>query len=717
MRLIFSFLIAFSFVSHIPVSYAGTTFSNGVITSNKSLKTKKPEKRDDMVVDLKSIDLSHLDQIMTRREAIRFERRVGIGAPIERFERYIGMTRRDAIRLVIDEFTSHKDHIIWPSWIENTIPIGFLEEAFASNKSSCSNANYRDSLVAAWSQQIMTNQVPQFERQALFWLDHFSVAHDMYNRSHAFAEHLKIIRQYSNGNFVNFLKASLEDPGIIIYLNNETSTKENPNENLAREFLELFSLGEGQYSENDIRNLAKVLAGNGINFINEKFDNKPSKRTSKAQNGFGQKYKTIDEFLEIIVDHPYFGAFIAKKFHQEYVNLNDPKPEDLAFLVTSFRKGNFEIPALLEATLSLETFWSENNKLTLIKSPVDLLFGTARTLKSISNAGNITWLSYGIIELNQNLFNPPNISGWPTGREWIAGQMIEKRIKSLKKNFSDLGKANASKLKPQDNFNHKYYDDLNDFFNAAERDQLAFEMVGIDWIAKDFGKRKWNDFNLSFYNVRLNGHHYDGINIKFGHDRNAKNRYGDFVEVTEGFSSPDIFDDYNNGWQNKQNGAMVIKFSYPGNKKNKRFKGRSTHEKLMIKRLMQSFKLLLDNKNRHYELRRSPGGIAWMDKMLDEVGFDFIDTPSGPQPPVKQFSIINSQYRHEGDFLCGATKIKFNFRKENNFEKDFFAFKDVKAKAESMDMSLSELLIPDLNLNISNDNYIDILSYEGYQLK
>ena len=705
------------FWSPIAAVNAGTTFKNGVISSGDSLSSGKPEKRDDLIIDLKKIDQSHLDQTMSRRDAIRFERRIGIGAPIERFEQYIGKTRRQAISMVMDELRHFKDPYQWPDWIDHEIPPAFLKEALQNNRSGCGLGVYRESLVSEWSHQMLKSKVPQFDRQALLWLDHFSVAFDTYDRTHAFAEHLKVIRRHTNGNYVDFLRASLEDPGMIIYLNNETSTKDNPNENLAREFLELFALGEGQYGEGEIRNLAKMLAGNGINFINEQFVNKPSKRTSTAQKAFGEKYKSIDEFFEILVDHPYFGAFVAKKYYNEYIALGEPSKQDLAVLVTSFRKANYDIKALFEATISLQSFWANDKKLTLVKTPVDLLYGTARTLKATRRGGNMSWLSYGIADLNQNLFNPPNIAGWPTGREWVSGQMIEKRIKKMKDVFRDLEEGSHPKVPKGSKYKDPYKKNLAEFFDTTVKDQLAVELIALDWIAEDFGKRRWNDTTISFYNVMLNGKHYDGINIRFGHDRNDKNKYGDFVEVTEGFSSPDIFSSYNNGWMDDSNGAMTVKFSYPGGKRTKRFQGRSAHEKLLIKRLTQSFHILLENKHRHLELYKSPGGIAWMESIMDQIGFDDLQTEQGAFPPVKNFAEMQTTSLSANGFQCGASRIGFVARHQHQFDQDFFAFNEVKAKAQSMDMSLSELLIPDLNLPIADDDYMDILTYEGYQLK
>ena len=116
----------------------------------------------------------------------------------------------------------------------------------------------------------------------------------------------------------------------------------------------------------------------------------------------------------------------------------------------------------------------------------------------------MTLLTKGIKDLNQDLFNPPNIAGWPTGRDWIGGQLIEKRITKLTK-FSVTWKQPQSKLNYNYDDEQKYNKRLQEFFETAQKDQLAFEMIAIDWIAEDFGKRRWNDTNISFYNVRLNG--------------------------------------------------------------------------------------------------------------------------------------------------------------------------------------------------------------------
>ena len=112
----------------------------------------------------------------------------------------------------------------------------------------------------------------------------------MYKQKHAFFQHLKFIRQNANKSYLGYLKGVLKDPAMITYLNNEKSYAQNPNENLAREFLELFSLGQGHYYENDIKNLARHISGNSINFVTEEFQKYNYKTSTENYSAFGKKY-------------------------------------------------------------------------------------------------------------------------------------------------------------------------------------------------------------------------------------------------------------------------------------------------------------------------------------------------------------------------------------------------------------------------------------------
>ena len=419
------------------LSYPSVKIKGGVISSAEVLKTQIPPKRGDLIYNLNKLDLSHLDKKITLKEAVRFENRIGIGAPYNRVKRYIGKTRRDAIEIVIQELENYKDNFDWPDWKDNYIPTSFIEDGLRRNQRDCGISSFRTDLEFKWSKSILTNSIPQFEKLALFWLDHFSVAFDEYEQSHSFVRHLEFIRRNAIGNFDKFLKESIRDPGIIVYLNNEQSTTQKPNENLAREFLELFSLGEGNYSENEIKNFAKKLPGHSINFVSQDFQYYKYKESGQTLSAFGKKFDSPNEFIDLAVNHPAFGEFIAKKFYNEYVKLGEPNSDDIAILVTTFKKNNFNIIKLFEATISLKSFWEKQNQLTLIKSPLELIYGTARTLgvEAWKNQKNISWLVFLTKDFGQDLFNPPNIAGWPSGKQWLAGQFLEKRMSKLQNHF------------------------------------------------------------------------------------------------------------------------------------------------------------------------------------------------------------------------------------------------------------------------------------------
>ena len=150
---------------------------------------------------------------------------------------------------MITNLKEYKDYIEWPLWTEKAIPTSFMEQALRAQKISCEDGAFLNSLKGVWLEKLASSETPQFERLAIFWLNHFSVNFDMYKQKHAFFEHLKFIRLNSNKNYLEFLNGILKDPAMITYLNNEKSYAQNPNENLAREFLELFSLGQGHYKK------------------------------------------------------------------------------------------------------------------------------------------------------------------------------------------------------------------------------------------------------------------------------------------------------------------------------------------------------------------------------------------------------------------------------------------------------------------------------------
>ena len=583
--------------------FAGTTFKGGIITSSKSLSTSKPKIREDLIFNLENFDDNHLNKIILKKEAIRLERRIGIGAPIDRIKLHVGKTRRQAINDIVLDLIKYKDDTIWPNWTNEAIPTSFMQNGIKAHRINCDDQSFLLSLKTRWLEKLASSKTPQYERLAIFWLNHFSVNFNMYKQKHSFFTHLKIIRNNTNKNFLNFLKNILKDPAMIVYLNNEKSIARNPNENLAREFFELFSLGEGNFKENDIKNFSKHLAGNSINHISEQFKFYPYKTSSETYSAFGKQYKNNEEFFKVLSSHPSFGEFIALKFYNEYVDIEKPDPQELSFLVSHFRKHKFEIPEMLRGVLMLKSFW--NNKLSLIKSPLELFYGTARTLNV---SGKKAKDHYNLIQTmqltGQDLFNPPNIAGWPIGKEWLSGQKLSLRINYISNTFSNI--LNHEKkiidiklFKNEDN--EKYNNDLKDFFNESSKEQLAVETILLDYVPKDFDTKRYASLRTYFYNVQFMGKKWKGIEIQFGTDKNSQKDWKELNRFTfyHGYSQPDIISNWNKNWFSDYKATRGISSSFPTGPKMKRFHQQNNITKKLLYYLLLSMEHVLE-KEKYY---------------------------------------------------------------------------------------------------------------------
>ena len=696
---------------------ARTTFKGGIITQSKSLLTKEPKARKDLEYDLTQFNDSHLNETINKLDAVRLERRTGIGAPPDRVNLHFNKTRKEAIENIISEFKNYKDNINWPLWTENAIPTSFMKDGLRKARINCEDQSFLFSLETTWLEKLVSSKTPQFERLAIFWLNHFSVNFNMYKQKHAFYKHLKIIRKNTNGNFLAFLEDILRDPAMIVYLNNEKSFARNPNENLAREFFELFSLGEGNYGENDIKNLARHLSGNSINFITEDFHFYGYKQSTEKYSAFGKNYKNNKDFFSILKNHPSFGEFIAKKFYKEYVELNDPSKEDLAYLVNYFKKHNYEIPEMLRGVLNLKKFWE--SKLSLVKSPLELFYGTARTFNFGGGLfGHSDLINY-MIDSGQELFNPPNIAGWPTGKMWLGGQKLEKRIKNLNENFKNIFLKPKKMDKKNSAFfsNNKYNKGLEQFFKTAKHDELAIESILVGYIPKDFDKRRYPSIRTYFYNVKFMGKKWKGIEIEFGTDVNNQKNWKELNRFVlyDGYSYPQIINNWDRSWFSDWRATKGISSSFPTGPKMKRFYQQNKETRLLIKYLLLSMEHVLEKKAFYNHLHNNIAAKSFLENRVNEVKKILNYNDSNTHTKVFAFPANYASSKNVNIFKCGIERHGLNYYDlafSNTFDDNF----DV-TKLSNFKINLSELLLPDLNLNIDNINYLQLLTHEGYQLK
>ena len=161
--------LAFVFCSlSLHISNARTTFKGGIIIQNKSLHTKEPRERKDLEYDLSEFNDDHLNEVVSKLDAVRLERRIGIGSPPDRVNLHVNKTRKDAIDNIINELKNYKDNVNWPLWTEKAIPTSFMKDGLRKAKMGCEDSNFLLTLKKTWLEKLASSKTPQYERLALF---------------------------------------------------------------------------------------------------------------------------------------------------------------------------------------------------------------------------------------------------------------------------------------------------------------------------------------------------------------------------------------------------------------------------------------------------------------------------------------------------------------------------------------------------------------------
>ena len=289
--------------------------------------------------------------------------------------------------------------------------------------------------------QVMVNSSAQLrEKMAFFWHGHFACR----NLNVFFQQSLlDVIRRNALGNFRTLLKEVSTNAAMLNFLNNQQNRKDHPNENFAREVMELFTLGRGNYSENDVKEAARAFTGWGStlkgDFQFRRFQHDDGSKTVLGKTGNFDG----DEVLDILLQKKETAQFITKKLYKFLVNeqVDDAKAE---WLAERFYKNEYDIAKLLEDIFTSEWFYAEKNIGAKIKSPVELLAGIQRMLPMKFEKEEALLLLQR--SLGQLLFYPPNVAGWPGGKNWIDSStlMLRMRIPQM------LGEKDEFNIKPKD---------------------------------------------------------------------------------------------------------------------------------------------------------------------------------------------------------------------------------------------------------------------------
>ncbi len=283
-----------------------------------------------------------------------------------------------------------------------------------------------------WMTHLLHTKAPVNEHMTLFWHNHFTSSLEKVEQPKLIYLQNQLLRKHAMGNFRSMIHDIARDPAMLIYLDGSNNVKGSPNENFARELMELFTLGRGHYSEADIRAAAIAFTGWGVDRNRGTYRYNPAEHDNRRVSFMGRNGTfTGDQIIDIILEKPHVGEHIAEKFWKEFVSDNHPDPRVIRQWGTVFRKSNYSIRALLSEVLNSDAFWSDKYRGTLTKSPVDLVVGTLRSLPypklPAKELAHITQL------LGQDLFDPPTVKGWDGGKAWIDTQTLLVRTSLLNK--------------------------------------------------------------------------------------------------------------------------------------------------------------------------------------------------------------------------------------------------------------------------------------------
>lgn len=304
-------------------------------------------------------------------------------------------------------------------------------------------------LKAWWIDEMKTTEFPLREKMTLFWENHFVTAYQKVKVNYWIFQKNQLLRENAFGNFKTLTKKAMQTNAMVRYLDNVDNKKGKLNENLSRELLELFTLGIGNYSEADIKNGAKGLAGLGVGETTAMYrrfleDNDPIEYLGK------KGVLKLDEMVDAIFDHPKIPYLLTQKILQWFL-YDEPKENLVKHYGDYFRKVNFEIKPLL-VKIFLEEYTKNDTGGSKIKNPLEYILLLTSELKT--QKPESTTIAFFLKQQGMDLFNPPNVKGWDGGKSWLTSQIYLQR-----NNVADLlssGKSiPRSKLERENTLNKK----------------------------------------------------------------------------------------------------------------------------------------------------------------------------------------------------------------------------------------------------------------------
>jgi len=285
-------------------------------------------------------------------------------------------------------------------------------------------------LPAWWLYRMTTTPDQLREKATFFWHGHFATSSEKGEDGRLMLAQNRLLRRHALDRFGPLVHGIARDPAMLIYLDSPTNRKRHPHENFARELMELFCLGEGNYTERDIQEMARCFTGwevhNGRFRFNEYQHDDGEKAFLSRRGRFGG-----DDAVRIVLEQPSLPPYVVGKLYRFFIADEPAPPRQLiAPLAAEFRDTGLDVGHVLRRMLSSNLFFSAHALGRKVRSPVELAVGLLRALEGRTNFNR---LSSDLRPLGQRPFYPPSVKGWDGGRTWINSSTLLARAAAVKK--------------------------------------------------------------------------------------------------------------------------------------------------------------------------------------------------------------------------------------------------------------------------------------------
>lgn len=348
-----------------------------------------------------------------RRAAAHLYRRASFGATAAQLDAAVGRTPTECVDDLLAACTEHS-----AARRQFDVEMAGVAETVGGDDPAA--------LESWWLYRMIHTPAPLLERMTLIWHNLFATSAAKVRNRTQMLEQNRLLRRLALGSFAELVQAVSRDPAMLVYLDSTTNARLHPNENYARELMELFCLGSGHYTEQDIQQTARCFTGWEVRqgrFRFNQFQHDNGQKTLFGETG----HFDGEDAVRIILTQPAAARWIAQRLIRELVA--DDFPDELVEpLAESLRKNDFEIAPVVRQILTSRYFFAEENRGAKIRSPIDLAIGF---LRSLDGSVSTHRLAEALRPVGQRLFYPPNVKGWEGGLSWINATTMIGRVNLL----------------------------------------------------------------------------------------------------------------------------------------------------------------------------------------------------------------------------------------------------------------------------------------------